>query len=494
MSTAAPNGVKAGTVVAHDIEQRIVRRQYSAGQALPTEADLVKQYGVSRAVLREAMRLLETDGLVSIRRGLGGGSRVNAPDAATTARYTALVLQHAGTTVADLDTASFALEAEGMWLLARQQPAGGTAVLHQVLDATDTSEPGSISDFHSAIAPASGNAILIGLFEVLNEVRARHARAAVFGSTDRDSVARDLQTAHAFHRRAVTVIEAGDAERIRGQWQRHARVVVRALAHDPAQTVLDLFQSPFADPVGSGGARRPARLPKGSDIVANEIRQGIVTGRLREGDALPTEVELMEQYGLSRSPIREAVRVLEAERLVTTRRGSHNGGLVRTPSIEVAARRFGILMEYQAASVGQLVDAWQLVARAAASLLTGSRLDGINAVAIDITAGPVRAAAVGDVVTRLGDVVAAAGNVTLSSLYGLAADLLRRQVPGALRNGRPGKDVRQAAERSNAALDVLRGGAGDIDARRDAWLELCDATAGWLGVVLADDIPVSAFA
>ena len=57
----------------------------------------------------------------------------------------------------------------------------------------------------------------------------------------------------------------------------------------------------------------------------------VVDGQLKDGDFLPNEAELMAHFGVSRPTLREAVRVLESERLVEVRRGSRTGARVRVP-------------------------------------------------------------------------------------------------------------------------------------------------------------------
>jgi GntR family transcriptional regulator len=56
--------------------------------------------------------------------------------------------------------------------------------------------------------------------------------------------------------------------------------------------------------------------------IANDIRQRILDGDYRSGDKLPTEADLMAEYGVSRIVIRNAVQALVSEGLVTTKRGS----------------------------------------------------------------------------------------------------------------------------------------------------------------------------
>ena len=58
------------------------------------------------------------------------------------------------------------------------------------------------------------------------------------------------------------------------------------------------------------------RIPKGSELLARQIREAIFAGDLPEGDMLPSEKELVAQLGLSRATIREGLRLLEAEGLI----------------------------------------------------------------------------------------------------------------------------------------------------------------------------------
>ena len=77
--TAARNE-KVSLAVARLIAKDIADRGLQPGSVLPAEHLMVKQYGVGRTSVREALRLLETQGLVIMRQGTGGGPVVGAPD------------------------------------------------------------------------------------------------------------------------------------------------------------------------------------------------------------------------------------------------------------------------------------------------------------------------------------------------------------------------------------------------------------------------------
>ena len=116
-------------------------------------------------------------------------------------------------------------------------------------------------------------------------------------------------------------------------------------------------------------ANTPVRVPKMAELVAARLRRMIVRGELVEGDALPSETALMEEFAVSRPTLREAFRVLESESLINVRRGARGAGPVRhaMPTSEgftasvVTGLGWGMVPEVQA---GPLLRSGRLVALA----------------------------------------------------------------------------------------------------------------------------------
>src|ERR1700726_1350908 len=77
--------LKKAEIVADQIEQTIVGQRWEPGELFGSEVELIARYGVSRAVFREAVRLLEHHGLAEMRRGLHGGLFIRQPDPAPVA-------------------------------------------------------------------------------------------------------------------------------------------------------------------------------------------------------------------------------------------------------------------------------------------------------------------------------------------------------------------------------------------------------------------------
>jgi len=80
------------------------------------------------------------------------------------------------------------------------------------------------------------------------------------------------------------------------------------------------------------------RVPKIAELIADLIRDQIGS-RLREGDRLPSERVLMSTFGASRPCVREALRILESDGLITVRRGVAGGALVARPDHRQVAVR-----------------------------------------------------------------------------------------------------------------------------------------------------------
>ncbi|MFA1546247.1 FadR/GntR family transcriptional regulator [Actinomadura chokoriensis] len=94
--------------VAAELRARILAG--ADGYRLPTQDQLVKEFGVSHPSVREALRILETEGLVTVRRGSVGGAEVHRPDGSTAAYHLGLALQGGRVTLGDLAAGLRALE------------------------------------------------------------------------------------------------------------------------------------------------------------------------------------------------------------------------------------------------------------------------------------------------------------------------------------------------------------------------------------------------
>jgi len=88
-------------------------------------------------------------------------------------------------------------------------------------------------------------------------------------------------------------------------------------------------------------------VPRASDILAQRLRDAILEGSLGVGIALPPERALVEQTGLSRAAVREALRILEAEGLLNVKPGRGGGAFVRQPGADGVRRSLSLMIRGQ---------------------------------------------------------------------------------------------------------------------------------------------------
>jgi DNA-binding FadR family transcriptional regulator len=107
----------------------------------------------------------------------------------------------------------------------------------------------------------------------------------------------------------------------------HKTMLESQILPKKSTAVVDTLKDVFKDDI---------RLPKLSHLVASKLREQIVSGKLKQGSLLLPETQMLERFNVSRPTLREAMRILEAESLITIGRGMRHGAIVRGPTIEKA--------------------------------------------------------------------------------------------------------------------------------------------------------------
>ncbi|MCK5752056.1 MAG: FadR family transcriptional regulator, partial [Mycobacterium sp.] len=199
--------------------------QLKDGDFLPNEAELMAHFGVSRPTLREAVRVLESERLVEVRRGSRTGARVRVPGPEVVARPAGLLLELSGATIADLLTAKSAIEPMAARLLAETGTTEAFDELEQMLEGLETVDhqsdrlAESTGAFHLRVVQLSGNATLGIVAGMLHEITVRHT-AFVFN--ERRPVSRDdYEKLMRSYRKLLQFLRAGDADRAEAHWRKH---------------------------------------------------------------------------------------------------------------------------------------------------------------------------------------------------------------------------------------------------------------------------------
>lgn len=145
---------KLSEVLAREIVRDL--RNLEPSTMLPSEAIMLEKYGVGRASLREALRLLEVQGLIVIRPGPGGGPMVAQVDSAHYARISSLYYHMSDATYHDIVTARLVLEPVVARLITERQDPEHIATLRAYVEENPIDAPTDGLEYEQYVEKASG--------------------------------------------------------------------------------------------------------------------------------------------------------------------------------------------------------------------------------------------------------------------------------------------------------------------------------------------------
>src|SRR5438477_2885610 len=247
---------KTAELIAADLRRQIVRGDLTSGATLPPEVQLMEQYGVSRPTLREAFRILETESLITVRRGSRGGAQVLTPDTSVAARYVGLLLQLQDTTIDDVYEARMVAEPYCARLLARRRSKQDLADLRtciedlrQVVEAGPKAVPdpgrwsGLTYRFHELLVERAGNRTVAVQAAVLQDIVATRLRLTVALSfSESENPARFRRVIRSYEK-FVRLVEERDADGAEEHWRRHMVEAAKFLFRNDTRSrpVVELF-------------------------------------------------------------------------------------------------------------------------------------------------------------------------------------------------------------------------------------------------------------
>jgi DNA-binding FadR family transcriptional regulator len=472
---------KVSHLLAADLRRQILSGELPAGHQLPSELALIDQLRVSRDTLREALRILESQSLLEIRRGRNGGAVVREPGLDAVSRYVALLLQLRGTTLGDLEEARSVLEPPAAQLVAERAEAALTdrlVVLHEAERAA-IDDPlafvTAVAAFDQAVTELSGNRTLAVVTGVFRDIYAGHAYSAS-GDRGRAAAARFAKQVVKSHSSFLDAVRRGDASSAKQAWVDYLVTTSRLLvSRNQSGQPIDMTPLWRARAAQEGGDGSPLRAL----AVAGEIRARMAEGRLREGDRLPSLPELAAEFGISRPTLREALRILETEALLDLRTGDRGGATVRAPSVRVAAQLAGFVLEARQTVLADFHRALGLIEPAIVELIS-ARIDRSTMRRLEEFSAKM-AASVDDTarfVETWDDAATVIFSATQNPALTVAAEILasvRAAVMPLIADdvtGRPGipKWNRRAQQRFGELIEAMA--AGDCARARDIWAQL----------------------
>ena len=238
--------------VADVLRERILGGDVDASGMLATQDELVAEFAVSKAAIREACRILETEGLLSIRRGNVGGAAVHVPTPTNVAYSLSLVLDARGVDLADVRATIGQIEPLCAGLCAGRAdreravlPAlrAAQAALVEHLDAGDGSAAAvAARDWHEALVRGCGLGTLAVIGGALEDVWSSHIHAGLTTTRAR-RLSPDPTTSRSVvddHAHVIELIAAGDVAGARAAAADHLHREPRIHAEGGDVTALDV--------------------------------------------------------------------------------------------------------------------------------------------------------------------------------------------------------------------------------------------------------------
>jgi GntR family transcriptional regulator, transcriptional repressor for pyruvate dehydrogenase complex len=247
---------RASDGIVRQIKESIFAGALKPGHSLSSEKALAGEFQVSRVTVRDALRILESQGLVHIKVGAGGGAFVAAPSTAPVSESLTNMLRLKQATLRDLVEARILVEPQVAAMAAERATPADLQAMEDAIEAARQTRasrdpyfiPSSVA-FHLALAEAAKNSVLV--FAV-NSFRALFHEALEALLPAQDMADRAIGD----HRRILDAIRARDPERARSLMRDHISYFA---ARAGAGRIHGLGAATAAHPAG----RRPGRLRPG---------------------------------------------------------------------------------------------------------------------------------------------------------------------------------------------------------------------------------------
>jgi GntR family transcriptional repressor for pyruvate dehydrogenase complex len=237
---------KASDVLANLLKVKILSEGLQPGERLPPEAELIEQYRFSRGTVREALRMLEIDGIVTVRRGPRGGIEVSSPDVSRVTRSLAVLFAFDGTPVRDLLEFRLVIEPGAASMAARHATKEQCErLLASTMEAAD-SVPHSV-DFHRLLGDSTNNGFMSTMMTSMNQV-------LEWQTTSQELTATEQHETTSAHRSIAEAVSKGDEAKAARAMRTHLTEFM-ALLDRQGRLDLPVVPRPNANGQGLGAAR-----------------------------------------------------------------------------------------------------------------------------------------------------------------------------------------------------------------------------------------------
>lgn len=344
MGTGRGKGGSLAAKVADAIVDDVMTRGWPEGEVIGSEQELLDRYEVSRAVFREAVRLVEHKGVARMRRGPGGGLVVTGPSFESALVAVAVYLYYVGASVDEVFDARLALEEVVAELTPSRLTEADVLALRELIDRERRREVHDLRELHALLAAFTKNPALEFFVDLLNQVSSLFLDGT--GSLRRGTLA---AASHAHAAIAESVL-AGDGAHARNRMRKHLRAEADFLRKGARNRIV----IPGPDDDAKTGLK-----------VAFAIFAEITEGGWEVGRLVGSERDLLDRYEVSRAVIREAVRMLEHHKIARMRRGPGGGLFVSEPGVTATTEAVALYLQRGGITPAQLFEVRSAVELAA---------------------------------------------------------------------------------------------------------------------------------
>lgn len=325
---------------AEQIVADVVELGWPVGHVLGSETELLERYGVSRAVLREAIRLVEHQHVARMRRGTGGGLVIEEPDIDAVIGPAVIYLLRIDATLDEVFDTRILLEELATEIASQRVSESDISAIRHTIESESA---GNISNYrllHSQIAALTDNPVLELFVETFS-------RLTNFYFSDTTALPTDIdqETARA-HDGIAKAILSNNPGVARDRMRRHLQAEADFIRAQPA-TLQRL--DPSVALAGTLGDKR-------GEALARQLFTEIVSSGAAPGSFIGSELTMMEKYQASRAVVREAIRILEYHQIALTRRGPGGGLFVAEPDISALADIITIHLRRRGVRLRDIMD------------------------------------------------------------------------------------------------------------------------------------------
>jgi len=330
-----------GPATADQIIADVIELGWPVGHVLGSEAELLKRYGISRAVLREAVRLVEHQRVARMRRGPGGGLIIDEPDIDTVISAIVLHLLRIDATLDEVIDARVVVEELVAEIVANRITEDAVHSIRETLRDEAAGPWPSDRMLHAHLAALTTNPLLDLFVNVLTRI------GEFFYVRDSTTISPRLRREAArAHEQIAQAVLANNSGLARIRMRRHL-----------------LAEADFVRRQGAAVQRLPASVAlhgaesdKRAEAVARSIFANIVNDGLLPGAFVGSEPTLMAQQQASRAVLREAVRLLDYHHVASMRRGPGGGLFVEAPDASALTDIVAIYLRRRGVSADHVVE------------------------------------------------------------------------------------------------------------------------------------------